>query len=64
MCDQVISNTIFFERKILGSHVRVFVIYLFIYIFFEKWWPIIDNEIGKYLWASEKCSWRPKIIYE
>ena len=62
MCDQVISNTIFFERKILGSHVRVFVIYLFIYIyiyiyfffFFEKWWSIIDNEIGKYLWASEK----------
>ena len=47
MCDQVISNTIFFERKILGSHVRVFVIYLFIYIFFEKWWPIIDNEIEK-----------------
>ena len=64
MCDQVISNTIFFERKILGSHVRVFVIYLFIYIFFEKWWPIIDNEIGKYLWASEKYSWMPKIIYE
>ena len=28
----------FFERKILGSHVQVF-------LFFEKWWPIIDNEI-------------------
>ena len=42
----------FFERKILRSHVRVFVFFFF--CFFEKWWPIMDNEIGKYLWASEK----------
>ena len=51
-CDQIISN-IFFERKILGSHVRVF------FFFFWK----MAGWDRKYLWANEKYSWRHKIIY-